>query len=139
MDIASLGFRQLAGAVLRHQGWLKATTFCPEVQGKILDMPFDGESLFGKHIDDALQAIKTDTDTAKALGALQYRKTPFRGARGRGNYSFRGGYNRYQPQTYTSYRQSYQQQQQYQAPPQATYSRQPRKKQSQPRDTGRKQ
>ncbi|KAJ1080692.1 hypothetical protein NDU88_000886, partial [Pleurodeles waltl] len=78
LDIASTGFRQLAGAaVLRRQGWLKATSFRPEVQSRILDMPYDGESLFGKHVDDALQAIKTDTDTAKSLGILQYRKQPF--------------------------------------------------------------
>lgn len=73
MDIASTGFRQLAGAaVLRRQGWLKATTFRPEVQAKILDLPFDGQDLFGPHIDEALQGIKKDNDTARALGTLQF-------------------------------------------------------------------
>lgn len=85
VDVASTGFRQLAGAtVLRRQGWLRSTSFRPEVQAKIIDMPFNGELLFGQHVDDALNAIKKDTETAKALGTLQFRKPPFRGARGRG-------------------------------------------------------
>ncbi|KAJ1126111.1 hypothetical protein NDU88_004520 [Pleurodeles waltl] len=91
IDISLTGFRQLAGAaVLRRQGWLKSTSFRPEVQSRVLDMPFDGESLFGKHVDDMLQAIKTDTDTAKSLGTLQYKKQPLRGARGRGVTPFEG-------------------------------------------------
>ncbi|KAJ1158133.1 hypothetical protein NDU88_010827, partial [Pleurodeles waltl] len=65
IDIAAMGFRLLAGsAVLRRQGWLKATNLRPEVQTKILDLPYDGEALFGKHVDDALQRIQADTDTA---------------------------------------------------------------------------
>lgn len=45
MDIANTGFCQLAGAaVLRRQGWLKATTFRPEVQSNVLDMAFDGDA-----------------------------------------------------------------------------------------------
>lgn len=71
VDISPTGFRQLAGAaVLGQQGWLKATSFRQEVQMKILNMPYDGESLFGQHVDEALQMIK-DTDTARALGTLQ--------------------------------------------------------------------
>ena len=55
MDATNAAFRQLAGgAVLRRQGWLKSTAFRPEVQSKILDMPFDGLTLFSKHVDDAL-------------------------------------------------------------------------------------
>lgn len=93
MDIATTAFRSLAGsAVLHPQGWLHATWFRPEVQNKILDLPFDGEALYGKHVDEALQDIKKDTETAKSLGTLQYRKVPFRGARGRGNASYRGSY-----------------------------------------------
>ena len=54
LDISLTGFRQLAGAaVLRRQGWLKATSFRPEVQQKILDMPYNGIDLFGKHVDEA--------------------------------------------------------------------------------------
>ena len=42
MDLSSTGFRQLAGAaVLRRQGWLKSTSFRPEVQSKILDIPYE--------------------------------------------------------------------------------------------------
>lgn len=68
VDVSSTGFRKLAGAaVLRRQGWLKATSFRQEVQTKIIDMPYDGESLFGHHIDEALQTLKKDTDTSKAL------------------------------------------------------------------------
>mgnify|MGYP002804725970 CR=1 FL=1 len=72
LDISLTGFRQLSGAaVLRRQGWLKSTTFPPEVQSKILDLPYNCTELFGKHVDDALQAIKADMDTARSLGALQ--------------------------------------------------------------------
>lgn len=96
MDIASTGFRQLSGAaVLRRQGWLKATSFQSEVQTKILNMPYDGQLLFGTHIDEALQGIKKDTETARALGTLQFKNPPFRGSRGRGQFSYRGGYQQY--------------------------------------------
>lgn len=88
MDVASTGFRQLAGAaVLRQQGWLKSTSFCQEVQTKVMDIPFDGESLFGQHVDNALQAIKKDTETVRLLRTLQFRKPPFRGARGCGSFT----------------------------------------------------
>ncbi|KAJ1148088.1 hypothetical protein NDU88_000929 [Pleurodeles waltl] len=145
IDISLTGFRQLAGAaVLRRQGWLKATSFRPEVQSRVLDMPFDGESLFGKHVDDMLQAIKTDTDTAKSLGTLQYKKQPFRGARGRGNYSFRGGYQQYRSQYQSSstgaQHQYHQQQQHYRLPPAAAYKHPARGRgAARGRDTGRKQ
>lgn len=140
LDVANVGFRQLASAaVLRRQGWLRATSFRPEVQTKILDMPYDGESLFGKHIDDALLAIKTDTDTAKSLAALQYKRGAFRGARGRG-YPSRGAYHhqqqrQYQPQ-YRQYSQS-----SYRKPASETYSRPSGRKRStfQNRDSGKKQ
>lgn len=113
MDIATTAFRSLAGAaVLRRQGWLKATWFRPEVQNKILDLPFDGEALFGKHVDGALQDIKKDTETARSLGTLQYRRAPFRGTRGRSTTVYRGSYQqqRYTPYSSTSqsYRPSYQ-------------------------------
>lgn len=50
MDVASTGFRQLAGAaVLRRQGWLKSTSYRQDVQAKIKDMPFDGESVWPAH------------------------------------------------------------------------------------------
>lgn len=111
MDIATTAFRSLGGAaVLRRHGWLRATAFRPEVQNEILDLPFDGEALFGKHIDDALQSIKKDTDTAKALGTLQYRKVPFRGARGRGQTSYRGGYQQSRYPSYSTSSQPYRQQ-----------------------------
>lgn len=37
-------------------------------------MQFEGIALFEKHVSDALQNIKTDIDTAKSLGALQYHR-----------------------------------------------------------------
>ncbi|XP_078537214.1 uncharacterized protein LOC144822994 [Lissotriton helveticus] len=109
VDVAATGFRQLAGAaVLRRQGWLRATSFRQEVQSRILDMAYDGEHLFGKHLDDALEAIKKDTDTARSLGTLQYRKSSFRGTRGRGNFSNRGNYNQQRSYTSTQGNQRYQ-------------------------------
>lgn len=110
MDIATTAFRSLEGvAVLRRQGWLRATAFRPEVQHKILDLPFNGEDLFGKHVDNALQSIKKDTE-AKSLGTLQYRKVPFRGSRGRGQPSYRGGYQQSRYTSYSSSSQPYRQQ-----------------------------
>lgn len=123
LDIASTGFRQLAGAaVLRRQGWLKATAFRPEVQAKVLDMPFDGERLFGEHIDDMLQGIKKDTETAKALGTLQFKQNSFRGSRGRGQQS-RGNYQGYKSSYNSSqqYKPQYQQRQQQQG--QSSYNK----------------
>ncbi|XP_078523024.1 uncharacterized protein LOC144792043 [Lissotriton helveticus] len=124
LDISNTNFRQLSGAaVLRRQGWLRATTFRPEVQTKILDMAYDGDSLFGKHIDDALLAIKTDTETAKSLGTLQYKRGSFRGARGRG-YSSRGNYSNQQNRQYQSqYKQPYYQTS-YRQPASGSFSRQ---------------
>lgn len=75
MDIASTGSRQLAGAaVLCRQGWLRAINFRPEVQTKIIYLPYDGEVLFGNHVDEALKTTKTDKDIATSLGMLQYKK-----------------------------------------------------------------
>ena len=55
LDTALMGFGQMASSVvLRRQGWLKVTSFRPEVQAKILYLPFDGESLFGKDVDKEL-------------------------------------------------------------------------------------
>lgn len=116
MDLASIAFRQMAGAaVLRRQGLLKATPFHPEVQSKVLDMPFDGENLFRKHVDE-LQGIKKDTETARSLGTLQQRRfQSFR--RGRGQFQQRQSYQsyRYQPYGQQGYRSQYggQQQQQF--------------------------
>ena len=97
MDTSNTGFRQLTrGAVLRRQRWLKSTTFRQEIQSVVLDMPFDGRSLSGKHVDEALQGLKTDTDTVKTLGLLQYRRYgayTFRGSKRSQNY--RGGFNQY--------------------------------------------
>ncbi|XP_069478563.1 protein archease isoform X1 [Ambystoma mexicanum] len=70
-DIADTGFRQLGnGVCLRRRGWLKATDFRQDVQTRVLDMAFDGNNLFGKAVDESLQAIKTDSETARALGVL---------------------------------------------------------------------
>ena len=72
MDASSCAFRQIGNAaVMRRYGWLKSTTFRPEVQSRIMDMPFDGSNVFGKKVDDTLQSIKADTETARSLGVLQ--------------------------------------------------------------------
>lgn len=139
LDIANTNFQQLAGAaVLRCQGWLKATSFRPEVQTKILDMAYDGESLFGKQIDAALLAIRTDTDTAKSLAALQYKRGTFRGARGH-DFISRG----YQTQQHKPYQSQYRQygQSSYRRPASDKFSRQGGRKRStnQGRDSNRKQ
>ncbi|XP_078520177.1 uncharacterized protein LOC144784935 [Lissotriton helveticus] len=139
MDIASTAFRALAGsAVLRRQGWLKATWFRQEVQNRVLDLPFDGEMLFGKHVDDTLQNIKKDTDTAKSLGSLTYRKVPFRGARGRGFTSYRGNQQRFSSQSSQSYKPNYSNQRQGQS---ASFSRNPPRgrQQRQGRDNTKRQ
>lgn len=99
-DIADTGFRQLGnGVCLRRRGWLKATDFRQDVQTRVLDMPFDGNNLFGKAVDDSLQAIKADTETARALGTLQQRRTPFRSSGGKGASKGSGG-------GFASYRQA---------------------------------
>lgn len=140
LDIANTSFRKLPGAaVLRHKGWLKATPFRPEVQTKILDMAYDGDSLFGKHINDALLAITNDTDIAKSLGALQYRRILFRG---RGFTTYRGGYQsnqqncQYEPQYCQNYNKS-----SYRQSSTAGFSRQGSRKgtQQQGRDSARTQ
>lgn len=141
VDVASTGFRQLAGAtVLRRQGWLKSTSFRPEVQTKIIDMPFDGEHLFGQHVEDALATIKKDTETAKSLGTLQFRKSTFRGARGKGTFSTRrnfaqqGSFQSFQ----SSNRYQGQRQQQY-GQRNSTYQQNKRKTSFRGRDTTKKQ
>ena len=75
---------------------MKSTSFRQEVESKVLDMPFDGKTLFGKHVDEALQGLKTDMDRAKTLGLLQYKRygtSNFRGARRSQNY--RVSFNQY--------------------------------------------
>ncbi|XP_069499391.1 nucleolar and coiled-body phosphoprotein 1-like [Ambystoma mexicanum] len=108
-DIADTGFRQLGnGVCLRQRGWLRATDFRQDVQTRVLDMPFDGNNLFGKAVDESLQAIKTDTETARALGTLQQR-WPFRSAGGRqgGSKGSSGGSSSYRQAARSSSQEAY--------------------------------
>ena len=98
-------------------------------------MDYDGESLFGKHVDDALQTTKADTDTARSLGNLQ-RSFTFQGSRVRGSSYYRENYQRfqqYQPHSYQGHQYGLQQghQQQYRQTPPASYNQQSPRKQSQ--------
>ena len=45
----------------------------PEVQASIINMPLTGSALFGPEVDETLQQIKKDNETAKSMGALQFR------------------------------------------------------------------
>ncbi|KAJ1093325.1 hypothetical protein NDU88_006430, partial [Pleurodeles waltl] len=59
------------------------------IQQAVLNMPFNEQQLFGPEVDTAIEKLKKDTDTAKAMGALYspqsrgtfntFRKTTFRG------------------------------------------------------------
>ncbi|KAJ1197517.1 hypothetical protein NDU88_001374, partial [Pleurodeles waltl] len=63
---------------IRRHAWLRSSGFKPEIQQAVLNMPFNQQQLFGPQVDTAIEKIKKDTDTARAMGALyssQYRGT----------------------------------------------------------------
>ncbi|KAJ1092577.1 hypothetical protein NDU88_005687 [Pleurodeles waltl] len=110
LDSADTAARSVNTAVtIRRHAWLRSSGFKPEIQQAVLNMPFNQQQLFGPEVDTAIEKMKKDTDTAKAMGALyssQYGET-FRKPQ------FRGGF-RQQPseastsQTKTTYQSQYQ-------------------------------
>ncbi|XP_069063197.1 uncharacterized protein [Pleurodeles waltl] len=90
MDAADTAARTINTAVtIRRHAWLRTSGFKPEIQQAVLNMPFNEQQLFGPELDTAIEKLKKDTDTAKAMGALYspqgrgtfgtFRKTTFRG------------------------------------------------------------
>ncbi|KAJ1186747.1 hypothetical protein NDU88_003528 [Pleurodeles waltl] len=87
MDAADTAARTINTAVtIRRHAWLHTSGFKPEIQQAVLNMPFNEQQLFGPEVDTAIEKLKKETDTAKAMGALHspqsrgtFRKTPFRG------------------------------------------------------------
>ncbi|KAJ1135527.1 hypothetical protein NDU88_001966 [Pleurodeles waltl] len=66
---------------MRRHAWLRSSGFSSDVQSTLMDLPFDGEKLFGDKADSALERFKDCRATAKSLGlqapsATLYR--PFR-------------------------------------------------------------
>ncbi|KAJ1214252.1 hypothetical protein NDU88_001877 [Pleurodeles waltl] len=111
LDSADTAARTVNTAVtIRRHAWLQSSGFKPEIQQAVLKMPFNHQQqLFGPEVDTAIEKMKEDTDTAKAMVALyssQYRGT-FRKPQ------FRGGF-RQQPsepstsQTKPTYQSQYQ-------------------------------
>ncbi|KAJ1158112.1 hypothetical protein NDU88_010806 [Pleurodeles waltl] len=95
--------------VTRRQAWLRNSGFSSDVQSTLLDLPFDGDKLFGAKADSALERFKESRATAKSLG-LQATSSAssrfFRRFRGFGcgssSSSFRGKFQ--QPTSALSYR-----------------------------------
>ncbi|KAJ1194439.1 hypothetical protein NDU88_003728 [Pleurodeles waltl] len=90
MDAADTAARTINTVVtIRRHAWLRTSVFKPEIQQAVLNMPFNEQQLFGPDVDSAIEKLKKDTDTAKAMGALYspqgrgtfgtFRRTPFRG------------------------------------------------------------
>ncbi|KAJ1157445.1 hypothetical protein NDU88_010157 [Pleurodeles waltl] len=87
MDAVDTAARTVNTAVtIRRHAWLRTSGFNPEIQQAVLNMPFNGLQLFGLEVDTAIEKLKKDTETAKAMGALYspqsrstFRKTQFRG------------------------------------------------------------
>ncbi|KAJ1109751.1 hypothetical protein NDU88_007110 [Pleurodeles waltl] len=93
----------------RRQAWLRRSGFSSDVQSTLLDLPFDGDKLFGAKADSALERFKESRATAKSLG-LQASSSAssrfFRRFRGFGrgsSSSFRGKFQ-HQPTSALSYR-----------------------------------
>ncbi|KAJ1172555.1 hypothetical protein NDU88_004400 [Pleurodeles waltl] len=71
LDSAGTAARTVNTAVtIRRHAWLQSSGFKPEIQQAVLNMPFNQEQLFGPEVDTAIEKLKKDTDTAKAMGAL---------------------------------------------------------------------
>ncbi|KAJ1217777.1 hypothetical protein NDU88_005369 [Pleurodeles waltl] len=96
--------------VERRQAWLRNSGFSTDVQSTLLDLPFDGDKLFGAKADSALERFKESRATAKSLGLQAPSSTAssrffrrFRGfGRGSSSSSFRGRYQ--QPASSHPYR-----------------------------------
>lgn len=89
LDAAETASRQMMiGVTERRQAWLRISGIKPEVQNNILNTPFTGDQLFGSPVDEKLAQLKKDNETARSMGALQFRGmrrgTPSRRPGGRG-------------------------------------------------------
>ena len=70
-DAADTAARSINTAVtIRRHAWLKNSGFKPEVQQQLLNLPFDGEHLFGPKVDKTMEKLKKDLETNKAMGTL---------------------------------------------------------------------
>ncbi|KAJ1136534.1 hypothetical protein NDU88_002949 [Pleurodeles waltl] len=103
MDAADTAARTINTAVtIRRDAWLRTSGFKPEIQQAVLNMPFNEQQLFGPEVDTAIEKLKKDTDTAKAMGALY-------SPQGRGTFgtfcktTFRGGFRGQATQASTSH------------------------------------
>ncbi|KAJ1081047.1 hypothetical protein NDU88_001231 [Pleurodeles waltl] len=67
--------------VSRRQSWLRSSGFSSDVQATLLDLPFDGEKLFGTKADSALERFKESRATARSLGLQSSASSSFRGFR----------------------------------------------------------
>ncbi|KAJ1168845.1 hypothetical protein NDU88_000758 [Pleurodeles waltl] len=63
--------------VARRQAWLRNSGFSADVQSTLLDLPFDGDKLFGAKADSALERFKESRATAKSVVGKGY-TLPFR-------------------------------------------------------------
>ncbi|KAJ1112338.1 hypothetical protein NDU88_000606 [Pleurodeles waltl] len=63
--------------VARRQAWLRNSGFSADVQSTLLDLPFDGDKLFGAKADSALERFKESRATAKSIVGKGY-TLPFR-------------------------------------------------------------
>ncbi|KAJ1152752.1 hypothetical protein NDU88_005527 [Pleurodeles waltl] len=63
--------------VERRQAWLRNSGFSADVQSTLLDLPFDGDKLFGAKADSALERFKESRATAKSVVGKGY-TLPFR-------------------------------------------------------------
>ncbi|KAJ1214845.1 hypothetical protein NDU88_002456 [Pleurodeles waltl] len=65
--------------VERRQAWLRNSGFSADVQSTLLDLPFDGDKLFGAKADSALERFKESRATANVVGkgyTLPFREFP---------------------------------------------------------------
>ncbi|XP_078512718.1 uncharacterized protein LOC144772342 isoform X2 [Lissotriton helveticus] len=119
LEAADTASRQMmAGITLRRFSWLRISGFKPEVQANIINTPFNGEQLFGSTVDDTLNQLKKDNETAKSMGALQFRGNLRRGATstrrptGRGSFHSGTSHQVFQENSQSSAPQQYWQYQQ---------------------------
>ncbi|KAJ1165641.1 hypothetical protein NDU88_006060 [Pleurodeles waltl] len=47
-----------ASVAIRRRAWLSPTNFSAPLRDALLDVPFDGKSLFGAHADSALRRFR---------------------------------------------------------------------------------
>lgn len=119
------------GVALQRHSWLRLTSFKPEAQLRIANLPFSGTTHFGSHADEEMSRMKAEMETLKAVGLekpKEQRKT------------FRPFKRRYSSQGFPCFqgRQSSQQQQQFQRSFQPFQKRQSRGRNNQQSAQGNK-